>query len=57
MKDIKRVSPAALKGSPSKTETRNNWEIVLEYTGEGKGPFLVDLSHLAQHVLGLPRSF
>jgi len=45
MKEIQRVSPVVLKSSPVKTETRDNWEVVMEYKGEGDGPFLVDLSH------------
>jgi len=45
MKDIKRVSPVVFKATPLKTEKRNNWEVVMEYSGEGEGPYLVDLSH------------
>ncbi len=45
MKDIKRVSPVKLKSNPLKTEKRDNWDIVMEYAGEGGGPYLVDLSH------------
>ena len=45
MKEIQRVSPVVLKSTPVKTETRDNWEVVMEYKGEGDGPFLVDLSH------------
>lgn len=45
MKDIKRVSPITFKASPLKTEKRDNWDVVMEYSGEGKGPYLVDLSH------------
>ena len=45
MKEIKRVSPVVLKGTPVKTANRDNWEIVMEYKGEGDGPFLIDLTH------------
>lgn len=45
MKEIKRVSPVVLKSTPLKIETRDNWDVVMEYHGEGDGPYLVDLSH------------
>ena len=45
MKEIQRVSPVGFKSTPLKTENRNNWEVVMEYSGEGEGPYLVDLSH------------
>jgi len=45
MEEIQRVSPVVLKSTPLKTETRDNWAVVMEYHGEGDGPFLVDLSH------------
>jgi len=45
MKELQRVSPVVFKSTPVKTETRDNWEVVMEYKGEGDGPFLVDLSH------------
>ena len=45
MKEIQRISPVEFKTSPLKTEKRNNWEVVTEYSGEGGGPYLVDLSH------------
>ncbi len=45
MKEIQRVSPVAFKSTPSKTEKRDNWDVVMEYRGEGDGPWLVDLSH------------
>jgi len=45
MKDIQRVSPVGFKSTPLKTENRDNWEVVMEYSGEGEGPYLVDLSH------------
>ncbi|RLC01295.1 MAG: sarcosine oxidase subunit gamma SoxG [Deltaproteobacteria bacterium] len=45
MKEIQRVSPVGFKSTPLKTENRDNWEVVMEYSGEGEGPYLVDLSH------------
>jgi hypothetical protein len=45
MKEIKRVSPVVFKSTPVKTENRDNWEIVMEYEGEGEGPFLIDLTY------------
>jgi len=45
MKAIKRVSPVVFKATPLKSEQRDNWNIVMEYQGEGDGPYLVDLSH------------
>jgi len=45
MNDIQRISPVVFKSTPLKTEKRDNWEVVMEYSKEGDGPFLVDLSH------------
>ncbi|MCK5696063.1 MAG: sarcosine oxidase subunit gamma SoxG [Desulfobacula sp.] len=45
MTDIQRISPVVFKSTPLKTEKRDNWEVVMEYSKEGDGPFLVDLSH------------
>jgi len=45
MKKLQRVSPVVLKSTPVKTEQRDNWDVVMEYSGEGDGPYLVDLSH------------
>jgi hypothetical protein len=45
MKEIQRVSPVAFKSTPLKTEKRDNWDVVMEYAGEGDGPYFVDLSH------------
>ncbi|MBU1698213.1 MAG: sarcosine oxidase subunit gamma SoxG [Proteobacteria bacterium] len=45
MKKLQRVSPVVFKSTPIKTEQRDNWEVVMEYKGEGDGPYLVDLSH------------
>ena len=43
--DIKRVSPVVFKSTPMKTEERDHWKVVLEYHGEGEGPWVTDLSH------------
>lgn len=45
MKELQRVSPVVFKSTPVKAEIRDNWEVVMEYSGEGDGPYLVDLSH------------
>ena len=45
MIELKRISPVVFKRTVVKTEQRDNWEVVLEYSSEGDGPFLVDLSH------------
>ena len=45
MNDIQRISPVVFKSTPSKVEKRDNWDVVMEYSGEGDGPYLVDLSH------------
>jgi len=45
MKDIQRVSPVVFKNTPLKVEKRDNWDVVTEYSSEGDGPYLVDLSH------------
>ena len=40
-----RHSPVTFEHDALKTETRNDWQIVLTYSEEGSGPWLVDLSH------------
>ena len=45
MIEIQRISPVVFKSTPVKTENRGNWEVVMEYSGEGEGPYIVDLSH------------
>ena len=45
MDDIKRQSPVQFESRPVSTEVRDHWPVVLEYEGEGAGPWLVDLSH------------
>ena len=48
MTEIQRYSPVQLKATPRKTELRANWSVVLEYSDEGHGPWLTDLSHKAR---------
>ena len=43
-----RLSPVSFPANPVKTENRDNWTVVLEYEGEGDGPWLIDLSHKAK---------
>ncbi|MFH1155339.1 MAG: sarcosine oxidase subunit gamma SoxG [Pseudomonadota bacterium] len=45
MQEIIRVSPVVFNRTPKKTEKRDHWNVVLEYSDEGSGPWLVDLSH------------
>ncbi len=45
MTDVKRSSPISFPAKPAATEDRLGWNVVLEYEGEGGGPWLVDLSH------------
>lgn len=45
MAEIKKQSPVQFSVGIRKTEVRNNWPVVLEYDGEGNGPWLVDLCH------------
>ncbi|OEU56374.1 MAG: sarcosine oxidase subunit gamma SoxG, partial [Desulfobulbaceae bacterium S3730MH12] len=45
MIELERISPVVYKSTPVKTENRDNWEVVMEYSGEGDGPYLIDLSH------------
>jgi hypothetical protein len=33
-------------GRPLKTETRDGWNVVLAYEDQGRGPYLIDLSHI-----------
>ncbi len=40
-----RRSPVSFMSRPGQTEMRDGWEVVLDYDDEGKGPFLIDLSH------------
>lgn len=45
---MKRYSPIKFEEAPDRIEQRNGWEVVLEYEGQGIGPFLVDLSHIGK---------
>jgi len=45
MAELRRQSPVRFKASPLQTEVRDNWTVALTYSDEGKGPWLVDLSH------------
>jgi len=45
MKEIQRISPVDFKSTPVKVEKRDNWDVVMEYSNEGEGPYLIDLSH------------
>jgi len=45
MIELERISPVVFASTPVRTENRDNWEVVMEYSTEGDGPYLVDLSH------------
>jgi len=45
MDNIIRRSPVSFDVKPVKTETRDNWNVVLEYDTEESGPYVIDLSH------------
>lgn len=40
-----RHSPIRLPGQAAETEEREGWTVVRRYSGEGGGPWLIDLSH------------
>jgi hypothetical protein len=42
---LERISPVEFKSTPVKTERRGSWDVVMEYSTEGDGPYLIDLSH------------
>jgi len=48
MTNNQRLSPVSFPANPVKTENRDKWTVVLEYNGEGNGPWLIDLSHRAK---------
>ena len=48
MENIIRRSPVSFDVKPAKTETRENWTVVLEYDAEETGPYVIDLSHRAR---------
>lgn len=43
---VKRRSPVVFDIAAADTEERDGWSVVRQYTDEGKGPHIVDLSHL-----------
>jgi hypothetical protein len=43
--NIIRRSPVTFDSTPAQTEVRDNWKVVLEYEGQGDGPWVIDLSH------------
>ena len=43
-----RQSPLKIPASPSETDTRDGWEVVLEYEDHVNGLFLIDLSHISK---------
>ena len=45
MQAMQRRSPVSFGTRPLRSEARDGWPVVREYTGEGPGPWLVDLSH------------
>ena len=45
MEKIIRLSPVSFDAQPAKTDTRDNWSVVLEYDAEESGPYVIDLSH------------
>ena len=45
METIERRSPLVFERPVKKQETRDYWNVVLEYEDEGPRPYLVDLSH------------
>ncbi len=44
----RRCSPVKFTKPAAQTQMRNGWEIVLNYSDEGAGPFLIDLSHVGK---------
>ena len=48
METIKRYSPVTFAQTPTRTQERHGWEVVLEYENEATGPFLIDLSHVGK---------
>ena len=45
MKTNQRYSPVQFEVRPDQTEIRDGWGVVLQYSDEGRRPFLIDLSH------------
>ncbi len=49
-----RRSPISFAVPPARTESRDGWQVVLEYEDEGEGPYMVDLSHCPRWDLQAP---
>lgn len=49
-----RRSPITFPSRPLRTESRGGWQVVLEYEGEGTGPYMVDLGHCPRWDLQAP---
>lgn len=49
-----RRSPITFPSRPLRTESRDGWQVVLEYEDEGAGPHMVDLSHCPRWDLQTP---
>lgn len=45
MIDLKRRSPVVFAQEAKQVEMQDHWPVVMEYTSEGEGPWIVDLSH------------
>lgn len=48
METCQRRSPVSFSNPQAETEWRKGWKVVTHYHSEGKGPFLIDLSHRAK---------
>jgi len=48
MKFFNRYSPVTFKSVPVNKQVHDGREVVLEYENQGKGPFLIDLSHVSK---------
>ena len=48
MKTIERRSPVEFKSKPVNAVLQDDWTVILEYEDEGRGPWVVDLSHRAR---------
>jgi len=54
MAEIIRRSPVHFDARPVRTQERQHYPVVLEFDGEGPGPYLVDLSHKTRWDLQSP---
>ena len=48
METIQRRSPVVFESKPVSTVLQDDWTVTLEYEDEGRGPWMVDLSHRAR---------